>query len=106
MRTQLKEQNPYTRETFQALWEISKVVLETIDFEKSTQQVVNIILGQLGKLRYGYDAIVLTLLDKEKAHLKRIAISRTEKAATFLKKSPIPFENKNRGYTDLYSHFL
>jgi len=92
MRTQLKEQNPYTRETFQALWEISKVVLETIDFEKSTQQVVNIILGQLGKLRYGYDAIVLTLLDKEKAHLKRIAISRTEKAATFLKKSPIPFE--------------
>lgn len=81
----------YQKSTFSSLWEIEKVVLETVDFEKATEKVVNIILSQLGYLRLGYQVIVLTLLDEEKNELRRIAISETESAAKFLKASPIPF---------------
>ena len=88
----LKRKSPYTKETFKALWEISKVVLETTDFDEATYKVVNIVLGQLGNLRYGYDAIVLTLLDKGKNQLRRIAISETAVAKKFLQASPIPFQ--------------
>lgn len=84
---------PYSKKTFEALWEIEKVVLETIDFEESTKKVVNIILSQLGYLNYGYHVIVLTLLDTDKQQLRRIAISETEAARKFLEASPIPFKD-------------
>lgn len=87
----LYSQSDYQKKTFDALWEIEKVVLETLDFEEATGKVVNIILTQLGYLQLGYQVIVLTLLDQEKNELRRIAISETESAAKFLKASPIPF---------------
>ncbi|OGD97182.1 hypothetical protein A3A49_02240 [Candidatus Curtissbacteria bacterium RIFCSPLOWO2_01_FULL_38_11b] len=83
---------PYSKKTFEALWEIEKVVLETVDFEEATKKVVNIVLNQLGYLKYGYHVIVLTLLDNEKKMLRRIAISETEAARKFLQASPIPFQ--------------
>jgi len=83
----------YSKKTFEALWEIEKVVLETTDFEESTHKVVNIVLSQLGYLQYGYHVIVLTLLDKDKGELRRIAISQTEAARKFLEASPIPFKD-------------
>ena len=89
----IKSRSPYSKSTFEAIWEIEKVVLETTDFDEATHKVVNIILTQLGYLNYGYQVIVLTLLDEEKKVLKRIAISETESAKKFLKASPIPFQN-------------
>src|SRR3989344_2957612 len=87
------KRNPYSRETFESLWEIENVVLQTTDFDEATHKVVNIVLTQLGYLRYGYQVIVLTLLDSQKGVLKRIAISETEAARKFLTASPIPFTN-------------
>jgi len=83
---------PYSKKTFEAIWEIEKAVLATVDFNQATQKVVNIILDQLGYLKYGYQVIVLTLLDERKNELRRIAISKTESAGRFLKETPIPFE--------------
>lgn len=88
-----KTRSPYSKSTFEAIWEIEKVVLETTDFDEATHKVVNIILTQLGYLKYGYQVIVLTLLDQQRGTLKRIAISETEAASKFLKASPIPFQN-------------
>ena len=78
---------------FEAIWEIEKAVLETTDFDEATKRVVNIILTQLGYINYGYEIIVLSLLDIKKWELRRIAISQTQAAERFLKAVPIPFEN-------------
>jgi signal transduction histidine kinase len=90
-RSKIAEEN--STRTFQAIWEIEKAVLETLDFNEATKRVVNIILTQLGYLQLGYEVIVLTLLDEKQNHLRRIAISQTEAAAQFLKASPIPFQD-------------
>ena len=78
---------------FEAIWEIEKAVLETTYFDEATKRVVNIILTQLGYINYGYEVIVLSLLDIKKWELRRIAISQTQAAERFLKATPIPFEN-------------
>lgn len=78
---------------FESIWRIEKAVLETVDFEKATGEVVNVILTELGFINHGYEVIVLTLLDKEKQGLRRIAISNTQSAARFLQATPIHFEN-------------
>lgn len=82
----------YGKNTFEAIWAIEKVVLETTDFEEATHKVVNIVLTQLGYLKFGYQVIVLTLLDHKENTLRRIAISETEAAKKFLDASPIPFQ--------------
>ena len=81
------------KNVFESIWRIEKAVLETVDFNEATTKVVNIILTELGYINYGYEVIVLTLLDKEKNGLRRIAISRTEAADKFLQATPIPFED-------------
>ena len=86
------EKNYYPRHIFEAIWEIEKEVLETLDFREATNKVVNIVLTQLGYLNFGYQVIVLTLLDNEKNELRRIAISKTAAAQAFLDATPIPFE--------------
>lgn len=78
---------------FESIWRIEKAVLETVDFEKATGEVVNVILTELGFINHGYEVIVLTLLDKEKQGLRRIAISNTQSAARFLHATPVHFEN-------------
>lgn len=78
---------------FESIWRIEKAVLETVDFEKATGEVVNVILTELGFINHGYEVIVLTLLDREKQGLRRIAISNTQSAARFLHATPVHFEN-------------
>lgn len=85
--------NVKLQDTFRAIWEIEKVVLETLDFDEATKKVVNIILTQLGFINSGYEIIVLSLLDIKKWELRRIAISKTQAAERFLQATPIPFEN-------------
>jgi signal transduction histidine kinase len=89
----LRKRNPYSKNSFKALWDIEKVVLETTEYNEATQKVVDIILDQLGYLKYGYQVIVLGLIDHENNTLKRIAISHTDAASEFLKASPVPFQN-------------
>lgn len=85
--------NTKFKSIFEAIWRIEKAVLETTDFESSTKQVVNVILTELGFVNYGYEVIVLSLLDQEKQVLRRIAISNTQAAEKFLKATPIPFKD-------------
>ena len=79
------------KKVFESIWRIEKAVLETVDFNEATKQVVNIILTELGYINAGYEIIVLTLLDEQQKTLKRIAISNTKPAEEFLRATPIPF---------------
>jgi signal transduction histidine kinase len=81
------------RRVFESIWRIEKAVLETVDFNEATKQVVNIILTELGYIKAGYEVIVLTLLDEQNKTLKRIAISNTESAQKFLNATPVPFND-------------
>lgn len=85
--------NSQFKGVFESIWRIEKAVLETVNFEEATGKVVNIILTELGFINHGYEVIVLTLLDREKQGLRRIAISNTESASRFLQASPVHFEN-------------
>jgi signal transduction histidine kinase len=91
--TRVSARNDRFKGIFESIWRIEKAVLETVNFEEATGKVVNIILTELGYVNHGYEVIVLTLLDKEKQGLRRIAISNTESAARFLQASPVQFEN-------------
>ncbi len=84
--------NAKFKSIFESIWKIEKAVLETVVFEVATEKVVNIILSELGYVNYGYEVIVLSLLDEKRGGLRRIAISKTEAAGKFLTASPIPFE--------------
>ena len=81
------------KRVFESLWRIEKEVLETVDFEEAAKRIVNIVFTELGYINFGYEVVVLTLLDEKEKVLKRIAISETETAARFLKETPIPFED-------------
>lgn len=81
------------KKVFESIWKIEKAVLETTDFEESTKKVVNIILTELGYINFGYEVIVLTLLDEKEKTLKRIAISNTQSAEKFLHATPVPFND-------------
>lgn len=77
------------RNALQSLWEVEKIVLNTLDFEEVVKNVANTILTQLGYLQLGYEIVVLAL--KEDSVLRRISISQTEGAKKFLDKSPKHF---------------
>ena len=85
--------SPNTAEqAISGLWRIDEIILNTIDIESLAKRIVNVMLEELGYLKFGYVIIVLSLLDKEKEHLKRISISETPHARKALKSSPIPFK--------------
>lgn len=75
----------------EAIWKIDRIILNTLDFEKVVDSIVNAALIELSK--YGYVILVLSLLDEPKGILKRISISRTDEAAQALRFSPIPFNS-------------
>lgn len=89
----VSNKNTQFKGVFESIWRIEKAVLETVNFEEATGEVVNIILTELGFINHGYEVIVLTLLDPEKQGLRRIAISNTQAAERFLHATPIHFEN-------------
>ena len=82
---------PQQKQTIEALWRLLKIILETLDYEKVVQRIVDSLLDELGYLKLGYRIVVLTLVDEEKKVLKRISLSQTEEAERALKASVIPF---------------
>jgi len=79
--------------TVQALWKVTKVVLDTLDFNEVTQRICDSLLGELGYLNLGYRVIVLSLFDESRQGLHRTAISQTAEARAAMDASTIPFHN-------------
>jgi len=75
-----------------AILHVDEIILETLDFEKLTNKIVNLILEELGYLKLGYVMIVLSLLGKRGKILKRVSISKTKEAEKALEATPIPFK--------------
>ncbi|MBI3443438.1 GAF domain-containing sensor histidine kinase [Candidatus Woesebacteria bacterium] len=82
---------PQKEEIIKALWRLQKVILDTLDFNKVVEVIVNGLLTELGYLKLGYRIIVLTLVDKKNNVLKRISLSQTSEAKKALEASAIPF---------------
>lgn len=82
---------PKTTKTIQSLWNLQKIILDTLDFNEVVERIVDGLLLELGYLDLGYRIIVLTLVDEKKQVLKRISLSRTEEASKALEASRIPF---------------
>lgn len=84
---------PIAENTVQALWKITKVVLDTLDFTEVTQKICDSLLEELGYLNLGYRIIVLSLFDPQKNGLQRISLSQTPEAAAATGASTIPFHD-------------
>ena len=82
---------PKTKDTVEALWNVQKIILETLDFHEVVQKIVDSILLNLGYLNLGYRIVVLILHDKKTNTLQRVSISQTAEAKKALTASPIPF---------------
>lgn len=82
---------PKRTETITSLWKISKIILNTLDFNHVVQNVVDSLLFELNYLQLGYRIIVLTLIDEKTGTLKRISLSQTEEAWKAQQASVIPF---------------
>ncbi len=76
----------------EALWEVEKLILSTLNFEEVAEKVTNVILTELGYMKLGYQIVVLALLDEKRQKLKRVAISHTESAQRFIDSTPVPFQ--------------
>ncbi len=76
-----------------ALWEVERIILNTLDFNEVNQKICNNLLTELNYLQLGYRIVVLALAQKEKQLLKRISISQTEEAKKALALTPISFSN-------------
>lgn len=82
---------PKRTETITSLWKISKVILNTLDFNHVVQNVVDSLLFELNYLERGYRIIVLTLVDEKVGTLKRISLSQTAEAQKAQQASVVPF---------------
>lgn len=84
---------PQTTKTIQSLWNLQKIILDTLDFNEVVERIVDGLLLELGYLDLGYRIIVLTLVDEKKQVLKRISLSRTEEARKAIEASCVPFHD-------------
>lgn len=84
--------SPKTGEMAEALWKVTKVVLDTLDYGQVTQAVCDSLLSELGYLELGYRIIVLILYDQDKKGLQRVSLSQTLEAKAATEASSIPFE--------------
>lgn len=82
-----------SEKTIESLWKITKVVLDTLEFDDVTQKICDSLLSELGYLNLGYRIIVLSLLNAEKTGLQRISLSQTPQAQAAVTVSPIPFKS-------------
>jgi len=76
-----------------SLWKVNKAILQTLNFEELTEEVVNVVLKELNYLQIGYRVSVLTLIDKEAGIVRRISFSPTPEAFRMLKKANIRFHD-------------
>jgi signal transduction histidine kinase len=74
-----------------ALFRLQQVILSSLEYDTVITEVVNSIFKELGFLKYGYEIVVLTLVDQQDQTLKRISVSQTKKAMEALKLLTIPF---------------
>jgi len=79
--------------TVQALWKITKVILDTLDFNQVAQKICDSLLNELGYLNLGYRIIVLSLYDESSNSLRRISLSHTQEATAAVEASTIPFHD-------------
>ncbi len=84
---------PQTKQMIQALWRLQKIILDSLDFNRVAETVVNGLLNELGYLKLGYRIIVLTLIDADKQVLQRISLSQTDEAGRAMSLSPIAFHD-------------
>src|SRR3972149_939478 len=84
---------PNSPDIVQALWKITKVVLDTLDFNRVTQKICDGLLSELGYLRLGYRIIVLSLYDEARQGLQRVSLSSTPEAQAATDASTIPFHS-------------
>ncbi len=82
---------PAKQEVNFALSRLEKIILETLDFKKVIQRVVDSMLYELGYLKLGYRIIVLALINEEKQVLERVSISQTPEAEKAIAGLPFPF---------------
>jgi len=86
------ELSPKAMETLDAIWKLEKIILNSLDFRRVVQEVVDSILLELGYLELGYKIVVLALVDKNTNTLKRVALSQTEEAWKTREVSKVPFD--------------
>ena len=76
-----------------SLWKVNKAILSALDFEKLTEEVVNVILKELNYMKIGYRISVLTLVDKEAGIIRRVSFSPTPEALEILSKANVRFRD-------------
>lgn len=64
------------RDTLDSLWKLEQIILNSLDFHKGIQEVVNSILKELEKLDEGYNSVSLFLIDDTNKFLKEVAITK------------------------------
>lgn len=82
---------PRSQKTFELLWKLQKVILDTLDFNDVVQRIVDSTVIELGYLKLGYEIVVLCLVNQRKQQLDRIAISHTDAAKKAISELKIPF---------------
>ena len=86
---------PQSKKTIDALWRLEKIILDSLNLSEVVQKICDSVLLELGYLELGYQIVVLTLINKPKQILERVAISKTQKAIDALSQSPVPFHDIN-----------
>ncbi len=84
---------PTSVNTVKALWRVTKIVLETLDFNEVAQKICDSLLTELDYLNSGYRVIVLSLYRDDLKGLQRVALSRTPEAQAAVDASPVPFHD-------------
>lgn len=79
--------------TVTALWRVTKIVLETLDFKEVAQKICDSLLRELDFLNSGYRVIVLSLYRDDLRGLQRVALSKTPEAQAAMDASPIAFHD-------------
>lgn len=87
------QNTPHSKDTIKALWKITKVVLDTLDFNDVSQKICDSLLSELGYLNLGYRIIVLSLYREDQKSLQRISLSQTSQAQAAVQASTIPFHD-------------
>lgn len=76
-----------------SLWRLTKLILDSLEFEKTVQKIVDGVLTELDYFRLGYRIIVLSLPDYENNVLKRVSASQTEQAKKALSAINMQLQN-------------
>lgn len=84
---------PPSPDIVKSLWKVTKVVLDTLDFNEVTQKICDSLLSELGYLNLGYRIIVLSLYREDCQCLQRISLSQTPEAEAATSVSTIPFHD-------------